>query len=158
PGSLSGKQGIKFLQLLEVYVDDVIQLAQTSDREALLHCSRALLHGIHSVFPPPAITGHSGEEPISLKKLLEGEGLWEVRKEILGWIMDGATRCIELAEKKQKAILRELKTILRLKRGVPFKRFEKNVGKLRHAMLPLASQLGRACSAQLTNSLVKNQR
>ena len=129
------KSSVAFLHLLEVYVDDFIHLAQTTDVAALRHCSRAILHGIHSVFPPPAITGHNGEDPISLKKLQEGEGLWEVRKEILGWIMDGATRCIELAEKKQHAILRELKTVLRLKRGVPFKRVEKVVGKLHHAAI-----------------------
>ena len=47
--------------------------------------------------------------------------------------MDGATQCIELAEEKQKLILLELKTVLRTKNGVPFKRVEKLVGKLRHA-------------------------
>ena len=131
----SGKDGATFLHMLEVYVDDFISLAQTKDQNKLRHLSRALLHGIHSVFPPPAISGHNGEEPISIKKMKEGEGLWEVRKEILGWVMDGATRCIELAEKKQIAILLELKTVLRIKNGVPFKRVEKLVGKLRHAAI-----------------------
>ena len=49
--------------------------------------------------------------------------------------MDGATRCIKLAEKKQKAILTELKTVLRIRNGVPFKRVEKLVGKLKHAAI-----------------------
>ncbi|KAL7546138.1 hypothetical protein ACHAWF_014914 [Thalassiosira exigua] len=92
-------------------------MVQVTDKEALRHCSRAILHGIHSVFPPPAITGHAGEDPVSLKKLLAGEGLWEVRKEVLGWMMDGATRCIELTEKKQEAILHELRIVLRKKGG-----------------------------------------
>ncbi len=70
-----------------------------------------------------------------MKKLLEGEGIWEVRKEILGWIFDGARRCIELADRKCKAILKELKTVLRMRRGVPFKRLQKLVGKLRHASI-----------------------
>ena len=134
-GSLSGKQSEAFIQVLEVFVDDFIQLAQTNDPEVLLHCSRAILHGIHSVFPPPAITGHSGEEPISIKKLKEGEGLWEIRKEILGWIFDGANRTIELTEKKQEAIQKELKDVLRIKNGVGFKRIQKLVGKLRHASI-----------------------
>ena len=60
-----------------------IQLAQTSDQDKWRHLSLALQYGIHSVFHPPAISGHNGEEPISVKKLKEGEGLWEVRKEIL---------------------------------------------------------------------------
>ena len=101
----------------------------------LRHCSRALLHGIHSVFPPPAISGHNGEDPISIKKLLEKEGLWEVRKEVLGWVFDGATRCIELAESKQEKIMAELKAIVRINDGVPLKRFQKLVGKLRHAAI-----------------------
>ena len=116
--------------MLEVYVDDFVQMAQTTARSALRHCSRALLHGIHSVFPPPAVTGHTGEDPVSLKKLDEGDGLWEVRKEELGWMLDGASRCIELAEKKQDAILAEIKAVLRMKGGVPFKRFEKLLGRL----------------------------
>ena len=128
--AMSGKDKTTFLQTLEVYVDDFIQLAQTQDPTVLRHCTRALMHGIHSVFPPPAISGHVGEDPISKKKLRDGEGLWEVKKEILGWMMDGASRCIELAEKKRLALLAELKCVLRMKRGVPFKRFQKVDGKL----------------------------
>jgi len=98
----NGATSTKFLHMLEAYVDDFIQLVQTKDPKVLMHCSRALMHGIHSVFPPPAVTGHSGKEPISGKKLLESKGLWEIRKEILGWMMDGVTRWIELSKKKQK--------------------------------------------------------
>ncbi|KAL7526943.1 hypothetical protein ACHAWF_001977 [Thalassiosira exigua] len=133
--TVSREQGAAFLQLLEVYVDDFVQMAQTSDVDVLRHCSRAILHAIHSVFPPPDITGHAGEDPISVKKMLEDEGLWAVRKDILGWMMDGATRCIKLAEAKQKAILAKLKVVLRMKWGVPFKRLQKLVGKLRHASI-----------------------
>lgn len=75
---------------MEVYIDDFIQLAQTTDPMRLEHLSRAILHGIHSVFPPPAATGHKGEDPVSLKKLKQGDGLWATRKELLGWIFDGA--------------------------------------------------------------------
>jgi hypothetical protein len=57
-----------FLRLMEVYVDDFIQLAQTENPAQLEHLSRAILHGIHSVFPPPDVTGHDGEDPVSLKK------------------------------------------------------------------------------------------
>lgn len=41
----------------------------------------------------PTITHqHSSADPISKKKLKEGDGLWEVRKEILGWIFDRVKR------------------------------------------------------------------
>jgi hypothetical protein len=77
----------KFTHLLEVYIDDFIQLAQTSDPAQLKHLSWALLHAIHSVFPPPAITGHDDKDPVSLKKLKQGEGTWDTKKEILGWVL-----------------------------------------------------------------------
>ena len=129
------KEGATFLHMLEVFVDDFVQLAQTTNEEALRHCSRAVLHGIHSVFPPPKVTGHIGADPVSVKKLLKGEGVWAVRKEILGWVMDGSTMCIELSNKKQETILEDLKQALKKKRGLRFKNFEKLVGKLRHASI-----------------------
>ena len=57
----------KFLHLIEVYIDDFIQLAQTTDPTQLLHLSCTLLHAIHSVFPPLCITRGSEEDPIPLK-------------------------------------------------------------------------------------------
>jgi len=72
---------------MEVYVDDYCTMMQTSDVTQLRQISHALLIAIHDVFPPPPVTEHSGGDPISNKKLLEGEGQWDVRKEILGWIL-----------------------------------------------------------------------
>ena len=53
----------------------------------------------------------------------------------MGGVIDGATRCIKLAEKKQKAILLELKMVLCIKNGVPFKRVDKLIGKLCHVAI-----------------------
>ena len=131
----------QYVRLLEVYVDDFCTLIQCTDPAELLRISRALLHAIHSVFPPPSQTGHPGGDPISVKKLNEGEGLWDTRKEILGWVFDGAARCINLPTKKLDAIITELKHLHRLK-AVPFKRFEKLVGKLRHAAIGLPAGKG----------------
>jgi hypothetical protein len=39
-----------------------------------------MLHAIHSVFPPTNITGHDGKDPLALKKLLAGNGIWA------GWV------------------------------------------------------------------------
>ena len=70
------------------------------------------MHGIHIVFPPPAMSGHNEQDPISVKKLVEGEGLWEVRKGILGWITNKALHCIELFKKKQKELCAKLQAIV----------------------------------------------
>ena len=71
-------------------------MAQTSDTEQFLHLSRALMHGIHSVFSPPQVSGHTGKDPIYKKKLELDKGQFAVRKEVLGCMVDGATRCIKL--------------------------------------------------------------
>ena len=44
-----------------------------------------------------------------------------MRKEVLGWMVDGATRCIKLAQDKQSVIDVELQNIVRMTKGVPFK-------------------------------------
>jgi hypothetical protein len=131
----------KFLHVLEVYVDDFIQLAQTTDPAQLEHLARAILHGIHSVFPPPSVTGHAGEDPVALKKLKQGDGLWTTRKELLGWIFDGAKRCIELPPDKIEKLTAELHSMHRKKR-VPRKEFEQIRGRLRHACIGIPAGKG----------------
>ena len=73
-----------FIHLLEVCINDFIQLAQSTDPAQLLHHSCALLHGIYLVFPPPSVTGGTKEDPVALKKLHQGDGLWETQKELPG--------------------------------------------------------------------------
>jgi len=42
----------------------------------------AILTSIHEVFPPPSSTGQALEDdPISLKKLLKGDGVWMMHKD-----------------------------------------------------------------------------
>ena len=111
------------MHLIEVYIDDFIQLAQCTDPDKLLHLSRAILHGIHSIFPPPTVTGGTEEDPIALKKLRQGDGLWDTRKEILGWIFDGIHHCITLPNDKHNRIQAEL-CALRRRKKVPRKDLE----------------------------------
>ena len=71
--------------LLEVYVDDFIAMSNELRRQHLLHTSIAMLHGIHAILPPLAVTGHNGFEPIAEENLRKGEGMWDITKEVLGW-------------------------------------------------------------------------
>ena len=130
-----------FLHLIEVYIDDFIQLAQCTDPTKLLHISRAILHGIHSIFPPPTITGGNEEDPIAFKKLQQGDGIWDTRKEILGWIFDGIQRCIELPPDKHKRIQSELRTLKRRNKA-PRKDLERLLGRLRHACIGMPAGRG----------------
>ena len=54
--------------------------------------------------------------------------------------MDGSTRCIQFSEKKQEKIMEELSAVLRMQSGVPFKRLEKLLGKLRHAAIGIPAK------------------
>ena len=124
-----------FYHLFEVYVDDYVGLVQSTDPAALRHHSRALLHAIHQIFPPPAATGHGGENPISYKKLaIEGEGMWDTKKEILGWIFDGLQRTMELPKKKVTALCDTIHTILHTNH-CDLKEFQSFLGKCTHASL-----------------------
>lgn len=121
--------------LFEVFVDDYIGLLQSTDPDALRHHSRALLHAIHQIFPPPTATGHDGEDPISYKKLvLEGEGIWDVRKEILGWIFNGVDRTMQLPPRKVNSIREAVNDAIRDKH-CDVKAFESLIGKCQHACL-----------------------
>ena len=75
--------------LLEVYVDNFIATSNDLRCQNLLHTSRAMLHGTHAIFLPPAVTGHKGFDPIAEAKLRKGEGMWDITKEVLGWGFDG---------------------------------------------------------------------
>ena len=74
----------ELITLLKVYIDDFIAMNNNVKHAHLQQLSRAMLHRIHAIFPPPEVTGHTGYDPIAYKKLVDGDGLWDVYKEILG--------------------------------------------------------------------------
>ncbi len=118
--------------LVEVFVDDFIACTDNLSQTHLQNVSRAMLHGIHSIFPPPNVTGHKGGDPISEKKLDKLEGLWDFVKEILGWMIDGANFTIELPPSKVAKIT-DLLRDTRKKKFLPLKEFQKLAGTLHHA-------------------------
>ena len=63
--------------LLEVYFDDFIAMRNNTSHAHLLQVSRAMLNGIHAIFPPPEVTSYNGFDPVALSKLEKVEGTWE---------------------------------------------------------------------------------
>jgi hypothetical protein len=128
---------------LSVYVDDyILAVVENFERTLFRRVSRAALYGIHSIFPPPHISGHvGGKDPISEKKLLKDDARLLVLKEILGFLMDGVLRTVQLPEGKMKKIIAEIDRILR-KVTIPLSRFQSIVGKLRHAAQILPASKG----------------
>jgi hypothetical protein len=128
-------------QMSAVYVDDFC-LAAVEDASGTLlqRTARATLHAIHSIFPPPHVTGTpDAKDPISEKKLAKGDARWNTRKEILGYWLDGVHRTIQLPPSRAEALLKEVKALLKKKR-IPLKRFRSIAGRLQHAarILPAA--------------------
>ena len=60
-----------FVTIIEVFVDNFIANTKNHNIDHLTHVSRCLLHGIHSIFPPPEVINHLGEDPISNKIYLK---------------------------------------------------------------------------------------
>ncbi len=84
-GGTSGS-GEGFKYVLEVYVDDFMSLVIPTSAAHLQHVANAVMKGIHDVFPEDA---DEENDPISLKKLRQGDGRYSTRKCILGFDFDG---------------------------------------------------------------------
>jgi hypothetical protein len=140
------------IDLIEVYVDDFIIATNNLNHEHLQHLARSVLHGVHSLFPPPAISKHSGEDPVSIKKLSGGEGVFAYNKEILGWIFDGNNYTIYLPPSKTSKIIKTIKSTIK-KQHLSLKKFQQLIGKLMHASigLPMGKSLLSPAFAAMRN-------
>ncbi len=129
--------------LLEVYVDDYVSLVIPASREHLRHVSNGTMMAIHDVFPPDEIDEN---DPISEKKLKQGDGEYAPTKTILGFELDGKEKTIWLEEAKRAYLLTVLKGWVRAGQsstaGIPFKDFESIVAKIRHAFTAIPAGRG----------------
>jgi hypothetical protein len=99
-------------------------------QEQLTQVGRVIMAGIHDVFLADIIDGNN---PISEKKLLKGEGQYALFKTLLGFDFDGQQRSMWLEEQKWAKLLTTLHSWIQAgdcKQGVPFKEFESVVAKL----------------------------
>jgi hypothetical protein len=97
---------------------------------------------IHDVFPANVVHGNN---PISEKKLLKGEGQYSLFKTLLGFDFDEKRKTLWLKEEKHAKLLIILHGWIRsgnLNRGIPFGEFESVVEKLRHAFAALPGGRG----------------
>ena len=124
----------------EVFVDDFIGYTNNPSKNHLLQISRAMIHGIHSIFPPPHITKHSGEDPISEGKIAKGEGLWDTEKEVLGWIF-AADYTLRLPATKIQNTITMIRKLLKMSRP-SLNKYQKLAGKLQHASFGLPGGKG----------------
>jgi hypothetical protein len=139
--------------LFEVFVDDFVCATNQLSHQWLDKISKAMIHGIHSIFPPPEITGHPGGDPVSEKKLDKGEGVWSFHKEILGWDFHGDDYTLQLPPKKCDAIVKLIRDTLLLPRA-SLNKYQKIAGKLQHASFGIPC--GRALFSPLQHAMRSN--
>ncbi len=129
--------------MLEVYVDDFMSLVIPTLEGQLRHVANAVMKGIHDVFPEDS---EDETDPISLKKIRQGEGRYSTRKCILGFDLDGVDKTLWLEEEKRAMLLTILHGWLRGARrahaGIPFKEFESVTAKIQHAFTALPAGKG----------------
>ncbi len=91
-----------FRYLLEVYVDNFVNLVIPTSRKQLRHVSTGTMAGIHDVLPAD---DDDSNDPISEKKLKQGDGEYATKKIILGFEFDGVNKTLWLKEAKRAYLL-----------------------------------------------------
>jgi len=119
----------------DVFVDDFIGLAQ-GNRERLQRLRRILFHTIDDVFRPLDSDDLPGrQEPISIKKLRQGDGAWATRKLILGWMIDTVAMTLELPDRRRIRLQELLASLPPTLHRISVKRWQQVLGELR-SMVP----------------------
>jgi hypothetical protein len=116
---------------VDVFVDDFIGLCQ-GDVPKRNVVRRVLLHSLDEVFRPlePSDNPHR-KEPASEKKLLQGDGHWETRKTVLGWVIDTLAMTIELPEHRRDRLRTILASIKPTQQRTSVRKWQQLLGELR---------------------------
>ena len=123
------------LQYADIFVDDFISLAQ---RPFLRRVRRALLHAVDDVFRPlDADDNPSRREPVSLKKLRQGDCSWDTCKTVLGWVVDTANMTIELPPHRLERLWGILDGIPKHQKRTTVKKWHAVLGELRSMAIAL---------------------
>lgn len=130
------------LGVADVYVDDFI-LACQGGRRRRRRLRRVLFHCIDMVFrSPDELDDKWKKDPISLKKLLKGDGALETTKLILGWLVDTVAGTIELPPHRVARLHAMLAAFPRSRKTCSKKDLHKLVGELRSMVIAIPGGLG----------------
>ena len=122
---------------VDVFVDDFIALCQGSNAQER-QVRRTLLHAVDTIFRPLSPTDSPyRREPVSLKKLREGDCTWSTQKLILGWIIDTTAKTIHLPPHRIERLNDILSSIPPSQKRISEKRWHKILGELRSMSLAL---------------------
>ena len=128
----------KPLAYADVFVDDFIGAAQDPDLNNRQRVRKALLHSIDDVFQPLLPNDNpTRQEPVSMKKLREGDCSFGTLKLILGWIIDTINMTIQLPQHRVDRLAEILNSIPATQRRTSVKKWYSILGELRSMALAL---------------------
>ena len=93
-------------------------------------CSSTLFNNMDRVFHPNEATDTERKEPISLKKLGQGDGAWSTLKTVLGWNLDTVAHLLRLPPDRQAKVEAALKAIPRTAHTTSLRKWRKLLGML----------------------------
>jgi hypothetical protein len=104
---------------------------------------RVLLHSLDDVFRPlEANDNPHRKEPASEKKLAQGDGFWETRKLVLGWILDTVAMTIKLPEHRRTRLQTILDSIPRSQKRLSVLKWQQVLGELRSMAIAIPGSRG----------------
>ena len=140
----------------DVFVDDFLQLGQGGARRMKALRSH-LLHAIDQVLAQPREDEPHRNEAVSLKKLLQGDGSWNTRKLVLGWIVDTVRQTMELPAHRKETLAQIFEQLATTKR-VSAKKWASTLGKLRFVSVAIPGTAGLFSALQLAQNKAKGNR
>ena len=131
------------LEYIDVYMDDFLGLAQGS-KAARTNVRRVLMSVIDDVFRPNEHTdADTRKEPISVKKLRQGDASWSTQKEVLGWLIDTESMTLRLTRRRRDRLHQILHDELpRSRKRLPARDYHRILGELRSMSLALPGARG----------------
>ena len=125
----------------DVYVDDFILVAQTKRNQRRV--LRSALHSIDRVLRPlSAEDGPNRKEPVSVKKLRQGDACWSTRKTILGWDFDTQAETLSLPPHRLARLYSLLDAFPPTRRRAPISEWHQLLGELRSMAVALPGARG----------------
>ena len=121
---------------IDVFVDDFVAMCQGKLNRRRVR--RLLLQAVDEIFRPNDFhDSHFRREPVSIKKLRQGDVSWNTIKTVLGWIVNTTTMTIELPQHRIDRLADILASIPPTQKRISMRKWHKVLGELRSMSLAL---------------------
>ena len=125
------------LAYIDVFMDDFLGACQ-GDLSHRRYVRKTLLHAVDTIFRPlDAQDSPLRREPVSLKKLRQGDCSWATTKTVLGWIINTKLMTIALPMHRQERLQEILASIPPTQKRTSVKKWHRILGELRSMTIAL---------------------